>query len=137
MDEIKIREDKLDRATWYKCDCCGKMPSNNDIVIKTEINYEDITVCSEECLINYLKEDNSIIKKQKIVTYKKPNISILFDKIQGIKPNEKITLDDGTEIQYFSFEDMYTHYIVKNEMFVRMFDTPYGVAQYVDKKEDK
>ena len=70
MDEIKIREDKLDRATWYQCDYCGKMPSNNDIIITTEINYEDITVCSEECLINYLREDDNIIKKQKIITYK-------------------------------------------------------------------
>lgn len=137
MDEIKIREDKLDRATWYKCDCCGKIPSNNDIIITTEINYEYITVCSEECLMDYLKEGNSIIKKQKIVTYKKPNIDILFDMIQEIKSGEKLTLDDGTEVQYFSFEDMYEHYIVKNGIFARMFNTPYDVAQYLDRNKDK
>ena len=136
MEYLKIREDKVHNLNHYACENCNNIPKENSVIIETEINYNDLTFCSEECILNYLKElgdINDVFVRKQIKTYEKTPTSKLMDEILKMKPNTRKKLENEWSIDYFKVDNLKEHYILNTSLQSRLFMSAIELAQYITK----
>ena len=115
MEHLKIREDRVNNLRIYACENCNNIPKENSVIIETEINYEHLIFCSEECILNYLKtleDTNDVLVRKQIKTYKKTPINDLAEEIFKMNPNTRKILENGWSIDYFNINNLKEHYIL-------------------------
>lgn len=136
MEHLKIREDKVKRLNCYACENCGAIPKPDSVIIETVINYERLTFCSEECILNYLKtleDTNDVLVRKQIKTYKKTPTHDLAEEIFKMEPNTRKILENGWSIDYFNINNLKEHYILNMSTYSKLFTSVMELAQYITK----
>lgn len=136
MEYLKIRDDKMDFLRYYNCENCNRTPVENSVIIETEINYERLIFCSEECILNYLKgleDDNDILIRKQIKIYKQTPADKLGKEILKMKPNSRKILENGWSIDYFKVDSLVEHYILNTNKYRKLFTSVNELAQFIAK----